>query len=228
MSARSPNAALGTILLALGCGLFGSASFGLGSASFGLGCGLIGLGCGSAAPTLRPLPVPAERSARHEIIDSFGRRLYGAVADARPESVLLDDIGLRAVTEPSAASRYAALRVGVSSRLRADGSALRTLQDARYAGVCLQGSRLEPPGSTVGLSHAGWTFDRILVVGLQPGGRRMAAWVEGTFIYTSEGFAALDLTRVEEPRWEHADLELAPCDMQIGIRGPRPVVDVTL
>ncbi len=34
-------------------------------------------------------------------------------------------------------------------------------------------------------------------------------------MFSDAGFGALDLERVETPRWEHSDLELAPCDMAI-------------
>jgi hypothetical protein len=60
-----------------------------------------------------------------------------------------------------------------------------------------------------------WTIERVLVIGIRPGGRRIAAWIEGTFVYTDAGIGALDLERVEQPRWEHSDLELAPCDFAI-------------
>ena len=51
-------------------------------------------------------------------------------------------------------------------------------------------------------------------VGLRCG---VAAWVEGVFVYSNAGFKAIDLQRVEAPRWEHADLEIATCDMQAGL-----------
>ena len=56
-----------------------------------------------------------------------------------------------------------------------------------------------------------------------PTGRRVAAWVEGVFIQTDGGFVAIDLHRVEDPRCEHTDLEIAPCDMEAGIRHPQDV-----
>jgi hypothetical protein len=67
----------------------------------------------------------------------------------------------------------------------------------------------------LGLQADGWIFDRFLLIGRRPSGRRIAAWVEGVFVYTDAGFTALDLERVEEPRWEHSDLEIAPCDLSI-------------
>ena len=160
-------------------------------------------------------------------MDQTGQRIYGALARGAPTDLLVDDVGLRSLLDSQAATRFAALRVGTSARVSVQLEDFQSLRDARYGGVCLQASRLEPAGSSLGLRADGWVFDRALVMGHQPGGRRVASWVEGSFVYTREGFRALDLTRVEVPRWEHADLELASCDMEVGILTPRPVVVAT-
>jgi hypothetical protein len=171
--------------------------------------------------------VPGNGEVRTRAIDDTGQRIYEALARGAPTDLLVDDVGLRGLLDSQSATRFAALRVGISARLGTHAVDFQPLREARYGGVCLQASRLEPAGSALGLRADGWVFDRALVMGLQPGGRRVASWVEGAFVYTREGFRALDLTRVEVPRWEHADLELAACDMEVGILHPRPVVVAT-
>lgn len=185
------------------------------------------VGCGGSAVAMRPLPVPEDGAAREEAIRQGGERLYGALAAGRPESLLADDVELRSLVDPETASRYAVLRLGTGVRLDVAPEQLAPFARARFGGVCLQGARLEPKGSRLGLLSDGWVFDRALVMGIEPGGRRLGAWVEGTFVYTPGGFVALSLSRVEVPRWEHSDLELAPCDMEVGLRGTRYVVGVT-
>ena len=106
----------------------------------------------------------------------------------------------------------------------------QSMREARYGGVCLQDARVERSGPPFGLRESGWVFDRALVVGVTsegPEGRRVAAWVEGTFVYTTEGFGAISIVRVERPRWEHSDLELAPCDMEVGVHSPLSIVEVS-
>ena len=152
---------IGACRLLLGAALLGAASLGA---------------CGGAPPPLAPMPVPGDGEVRTRAIDETGQRIYAALARGAPTDLLVDDVGLRGLLDSQAATRFAALRVGISARL---------------------------------------------------GGRRVASWVEGAFVYTREGFRALDLTRVEVPRWEHADLELAACDMEVGILNPRPVVVAT-
>ena len=43
---------------------------------------------------------------------------------------------------------------------------------------------------------------------------RSAAWLEGTFVFTNRGWEAIAIRHMEVPRPDHADLELAPCDVQ--------------
>ncbi len=147
---------------------------------------------------------------------SVGEKVHAALVRGAPEELLVDDFSLRSLVDSESATRYGALRAGIGARLSEIDTGL--FSDTRFGGACLQGARLEAPGGVVGLVRDGWVFDRILVMGLQPGGRRIGAWVEGVFVDTNEGFVALDLSQVESPRWEHADLDLATCDMEVGIR----------
>jgi hypothetical protein len=185
--------------------------------------GVAAAGCGGSAKSVRPehpRARPPDGASRAAAVRAFGKRVYDALADGKPQRVLLGDVALRQVLEPEAATRVSALRAGMGARLDFRPRAFGLLREAEFTGVCVQSSREEPAASTIGLREPGWVFERMLVVGEQGGGRRVASWVEGTFVYTNAGFAAIDLRRVEEPRWEHSALELAPCDLKVGLRGP--------
>ena len=170
-----------------------------------------------AEPTT-PRPVPAVRSERDAALSNLGRRIYTAVKRRRAHDLVFDDLALRALVEPGAASRYSMVRDVQRTRLGADADAPRALDGTRFGGICIQQARLEAAHTVVGLRSPGWVFDRALVLAVQPGGRRIAWWVEGTFVFTDAGFGAVSLERVETPRWEHSDLELATCDMQVGMQ----------
>lgn len=151
-------------------------------------------------------------------MSELGRRLYDLLRRGEPERLLVGDAALGRLVDEGSATQLRALRAGTGARLQVDPARFRILGSARYAGVCLQGARQEPAGGPLGLRADGWVFERVLVVGSQPGGRRVASWIEGAFLFTDAGFGALALTRVEPPRWEHSDLELASCDMEVGLR----------
>ncbi len=177
-------------------------------------------GCAGATAEVRPEQprgVPSSDAARQRALDGFGRQAYAAMAAGHPQALLFDDEALHSLLAPTAASRFTALRLGVGERLALRPAEFEPFRMARYAGVCLQNARVATKGGALGLKQDGWVFDRALVVGRQPGGRRVASWIEGTFLFTNAGFGALDLASVEAPRWEHSDLELATCDMEVGV-----------
>jgi hypothetical protein len=174
------------------------------------GCG----GSGVPRPTTA-LAAPDSASARRATIDALGRRAWDAMAAGAPQRLLLDDLDLRTVLDSAGATRLSARRLSVVQRIGETDELSRLLAGASYAGVCLQGARDEAEGGVTGLRSPGWVFDRILVIGRRGTGRRIAAWLEGLFLYTDAGFFAVDLERVERPRWEHSDLEIAPCDLSI-------------
>jgi hypothetical protein len=175
--------------------------------------------CGAASTTAtRPttcLRAPGDTAIRRRAIDDFGRRAWDAMRAGEPQRLLFDELDLRALLDTAGSTRITAHRLSLTARLGSTADFPTLLASAEYAGVCLQGAREESGGGVVGLAHDGWTIDRVLVIGIRPGGRRIAAWIEGTFVYTDAGIGALDLERVEQPRWEHSDLELAPCDFAI-------------
>lgn len=188
---------------------------------------LLGCGGGGTAQVEHTLRFPDAREERDGAIAETGRRMYRLLRTARPERLLLDDEELSRLLEPNAASQARALRPGVSQRLNVESARFRALDNAEFSGICLQGAREEPANGRLGLLEPAWVFARALVVGTQPGGRRLASWVEGAFVYTNEGFQAIALTRVEPPRWEHSDLELTTCDMEVGLTRPLDVVVAT-
>jgi hypothetical protein len=167
----------------------------------------------SAAVVTRPEVLPIEQPARSEKLTEIGRRLFATLRTGRPEQLVLDQLELDAVIEPAAVSRI--------TLVRARGSALppareltAAFEHTTYAGACFDRARPEAPAGELGLRAPGFVFDRVLVAGREPGGGRVAAWLEGTFLVTDTGVWAILLSRVEAPRREHADLALQACDLR--------------
>jgi len=183
-------------------------------------------GCAAAPPpaAIRPTPLPDDPAARKLALGQIGRQLYVALAEGQPERLMIDDVDLRSVLDAEAATRVAATRARGSAPGLAAAELRAAFSGATYHGVCFDRARHEAAGSPLGLLAGGFAFDRALVVGLQPGGSRVAAWIEGTFVGTGDLVFALILSRVEAPRREHADLELLQCDLRDGLDPPRPVV----
>lgn len=181
--------------------------------------------CGSSqsGPT-RTLPLPEAPAVREEAFHEVGRRAFDALVTGATQPLLLEDDALRALLSPEAANHASALRVSASLAFEVDEQAAATLAEASYSGVCVQHAQLSPAGPPLGLRRPGFTFDRVLVIGREPGGGQVAAWVEGSFVYTDRGFFAVALQRLSSPRRDHADLDLAPCDLRFEIGSPRGVV----
>ncbi|MDD9942180.1 MAG: hypothetical protein OXU20_14135 [Myxococcales bacterium] len=168
---------------------------------------------------------PPERAAeRRQLVTVLGRILKRSIARGTPTDVLFDDVALRQLLLPEYASRAALFRHNALDRFTISPLSRKLLEAARFLGVCVQGARLEPARGVLGLQAPGWVFDRILVVGQESGGGRVAAWVEGSFVHTDAGLGAVHLVRVEAPRRDHADLQLAVCDLAVWIDRPQDVV----
>jgi hypothetical protein len=184
---------------------------------------ILGSGCGGSRPTqpTEPRLLPAGSSAEGALED-FGRRLYGALARGAPGDIVLSDAALGALLLPAAAHRTLELR-HTAPRLRPLGADERAMFGAAsYAGLCVQQGRAEPRGGPLGLRSPGFLFERALVIGREPGGGAIASWVEGHFVNTDAGFEALSLERVEPPRRDHSDLELAVCELRVGSTSHNP------
>lgn len=186
-----------------------------------LGC--VWAGCaGSGTPPpeepARPTgvrPAPEGFDARRAAIDELGRRVWDALAAGEPRRLLYDEVDLRTLLEGDAATRVTVRRGQIDERIGETSDFVSLMEHAEYAGICLQGAREVSPGGPLGLRSEGWVVDRVLIIGRRPSGQRIASWLEGVWLYSDQGFAAADLERVERPRWEHSDLEIAPCDLSI-------------
>lgn len=180
-------------------------------------CGCGGAAPAAQAPTTSRLP-PSARADQEAIIDTWGRSLHRAIAEDGLTEVWLDEWALRALLQPEWATRASLARMHGRERLSVSAVARGAFGRASYFGVCIQNARVEPAAGPIGLKQAGWVFDRVLVAAREPGGARLAAWVEGAFVLTDQGVGALVIDRVEAPRKEHADLQLAACDLAVGLR----------
>lgn len=173
--------------------------------------------CGPSVVAPRPALLPSDQLTRRESIDQLARALFSAIQAASPERVLAPPGELDLLLPTRTRSR-------IEQERRHSGAQLLTLpgrpavwSGASYAGFCAQGAREEPAGGALGLIEAAWLLDRLLVVA-DLGNGRSASWVEGRFLFTDHGWRALSLSRVEAPRAGHSDLDLAPCDVEQGIR----------
>lgn len=169
------------------------------------------LACASSAPPPAPRELPTDAGLRHRMLATFGQRLYRALASGHLENVLANDRARDALLRPEIARR--------SSRSLAAGpydppaGERERWGAARYAGLCVQSGRTELPAGIVGLRRTGFVFERGLLIGREAGGGELAGWVEGVFVLTEQGFVALEIERVETPRRDHSDLELAECEL---------------
>ena len=159
-------------------------------------------------------PMPADEGERDAALGALGQRAFAALAAGDPLALLAPETLLDVVLSEDAARRMRLLRARPRELPR---DRLQAFAEPRYLGVCAQGSEAALRGGALGLRHPTWTLQRLLVVGEREGGRRLAAWVEADFVFAEEGFTMLDLRRVEAPRWEHSDLEIATCDLRVGL-----------
>ena len=162
----------------------------------------------AAASARQPRPLP--ESGAEPALDALGERLFAALASGHWDGVLFDRASLADILDPAAVTRatLAHRTVQLSEEQR------RLWGAARYSAICVQQGRLEPAAGPAGLRSPGFLFERALLIGREPGGGAMAGWVEGRFLNTDAGFGAVTVERVETPRRDHADLELAVCELR--------------
>lgn len=179
--------------------------------------GLLLWGAHCGAPALpKPQGLPADARARHDSVDAFAREVFEALRQGAPEQLLASAEALDALLTSDARLRVLQAR-GRPFAEDALHSFRLAWRDARYAGFCAQGARQEPADQALGLRAPGWVLERLLVAS-RLGHQRSAAWVEGQFVYTEQGWKTLSLRRIDPPRFGHADLDLAPCDVEGGLR----------
>jgi len=188
--------------------------------------------CGGAqttepAPDPGPAPMPMSPEARHEALAELAHELFGAMAAADADRLLIPVDELALVLDQDGVQRIEALRMAIHARVELDPARHGAFGDTELHGLCVLGARNEPAHGPSGLNAEGWIVERALIVGERTDGQRLGAWFEGTFVYAGERLRAIDLRRVEDPRWEHSDLELVTCDMQVGMGNPLDVGMVT-
>jgi hypothetical protein len=185
---------------------------------------LLAAACGASAPLTpsTPSPLPPETTQAEAALASFGATLYDALAHGRPDDVAFGSAALHALLDPDAEMRLLAVRANAPRSHKLADYDRAMWAHARFAEICVQQGRAEPAGGELGLRADGFVFERALVVGREPDGGALAGWVEGEFLHTDAGFGALSLERVEAPRRDHADLELAVCELRAHARDRKP------
>ena len=169
-----------------------------------------------AAPQLSPSTMPHDAALRRGSLSALGKRLFEALRSGSINPCVATTGELDQLVVPQA-------RLAIERERRAHGSFAtssvfpRDWAGASYAGFCAQGAREEPAQEALGLTQRGWVLERILVVA-SLGNTRSASWLEGRFVYTEQGWKLLSLSQVEQPRRQHSDLDLAPCDVEAGLR----------
>jgi len=180
-----------------------------------------------SVPQPGPAPMPTSPEVRRAVLTVLAEDLFDAVAAADADRLLVPVDELTLILDPEGAQRIEALRMAIHARVELDPARHGAFGHTELHGLCVLGARNEPAHTAIGLKAEGWILERALIVGERPGGQRLGAWFEGTFVYAGGRFRALDLRRVEDPRWEHSDLELVTCDMQVGLGDPLYVGMVT-
>jgi hypothetical protein len=173
-------------------------------------------GCARPA-ALAPARMPVDPVARRSSLGELSLGLFEALRAGSLEQSVARGHEVDQLVDPQTRLRIERERAG-----RLDqgllGSFRRDWAGASFAGFCAQGARDEASAAQdLGLSRPAWVLERLLVVA-DLGGLRSASWLEGRFVFTDQGWKTLSLTRIEQPRRRHADLELAPCDVESGLR----------
>jgi hypothetical protein len=129
-----------------------------------------------------------------------------------------------------AAARMRSAQVGTESR---DGEPrwvhLRALRETPLVGFCARGARIAERNGPDGLRARAMVVDRLLIVGAERDGL-WGTWIEG-LVLTEAGWrmsAAVPFAQqVEDPRREHADVQLWDCDLGERPRRDRPLERLT-
>jgi hypothetical protein len=160
--------------------------------------------------------MPVDPALRRSSLGELSLGLFEALRSGSLEHSVARGHEVDRLVEPQTRLRIERERAGHLDRGLL-GSFGRDWAGARFAGFCAQGARDEGAAGGLGLQQPAWVLERLLVVA-DLGGLRSAAWLEGRFVFTDQGWKTLSLTRIEQPRRRHADLDLAPCDVESGLR----------
>jgi hypothetical protein len=175
---------------------------------------LVCVGCG-AHPVQAVIP-PNDSQVWRDSLDDLASALFAALRAGRLEPVLVRRGELDRLLTLDGQMTVDHEREEQALSLSLSGTA-RAWATSSYQGFCAQEAHAEPGGSAYGLRRDAWIVPRLLVVARR-GKSRTAAWVEGRFFYSNRGWLALSVGRIEPPRSHHTDLEVAPCDVERGIR----------
>jgi hypothetical protein len=175
---------------------------------------LVCLACG--ARPVQPRIPPNDTSVWRDSLDDLAAALFAALRAGRLEPVLVRRSELDRLLTLDGQMIVAREREEQALSLSLAGAA-RAWSTSTYQGFCAQEAHAERGGSAYGLRDDAWVVQRLLVVARRGRGRT-AAWVEGRFFYSDRGWLALSVGRIEPPRSYHTDLEVAPCDVERGIR----------
>jgi len=173
------------------------------------------LGCARPA-ALAPARMPVDPAARRGSLGALSLGLFEALRAGSLEPSMARDHEVDRLVEPQMRLRIERERAGRLEQGLLEGFR-RDWAGARFGGFCAQGARDEPAANGLGLQQPAWVLERLLVVA-DLGSLRSASWLEGRFVFTDQGWKTLSVTRIEQPRRRHADLELAPCDVESGLR----------
>jgi hypothetical protein len=177
------------------------------------------LGCAASQALSAPATMPSDAELRRTSLRDLGQRLFDGLRAGSLEPNFANVRELDLILVPDARLQLERERARWQQRSFGLVSFRSDWSSASFVGFCAQGARVEPPHAGLGLTQAGWVLDRILVVARpETAGPPSASWLEGDFVYTGQGWRVLSLRRVEPPRRHHADLELAPCDVEAGLR----------
>jgi hypothetical protein len=176
-----------------------------------------GVGCAARAPSSTPASMPHDAGLRRTSLHALGQLLFEGLRSGSLGQSFASTRELDGIVLPDARLRLERERASWQQGAFAPDS-FRDWEAASFVGFCAQGAREEAPRASLGLTQTGWVMARILVVARGgPTAVASASWVEGDFVYTDQGWRVLSLRRVESPRRHHADLELAPCDVEAGL-----------
>lgn len=175
---------------------------------------LVCVACG--ARPVQPLIPPNDTSVWRDSLNDLAARLFAGLKAGRLEPVLVKRRELDRLLTLDGQMVVAREREEQALSLSLAGTA-RIWSTSTYQGFCAQEAHAERGGSAYGLRDDAWVVPRLLVVARR-GKSRTAAWVEGRFFYSDRGWLALSVGRIEPPRSHHTDLEVAPCDVERGIR----------
>lgn len=171
----------------------------------------------------RSLTAPSDSAERAQALQQFAERAFRTLQHGHAVELVFDEVALGRLLNSPSATRAGGQRRSMPAASGMAPRQFELLRDARFDGACFQGLHDEAEGSVVGLLQPGWMFERVLLVGSEPTGR-LAIWLEGEFLWTDQGFGAISIQAVEAPRRNHADLELAVCDVDLGVHEPLAVV----